>query len=304
MEWTKGVKSTRVGLVQLECPPAPLSMDESLRGVAAMLRRAGTAGCDVACIPECCLPMGLGGDWTKAAVPLPGPVSRVLSKEARRARMYVVGWQIEIDRGAVYNTSFLLDRAGRLAARHRKTHLTVAESRAGFSAGDRLDTFQTDFGRVGIMICYESYFPEIPRCLALQGAQIIFHPLQGDSLAEQWLVKERAHALNNGVVVASAQSHFSGAATAIIDKMGMLIGRDDHKNRRQLIKVDVDLKAEAITHTYAFGRHRERHHALLFAQRRPDLYRALIEPWKGARIEKTRVPPLARKSTAKRKNRA
>jgi predicted amidohydrolase len=291
MQWTQAGKPTRVGLVQLSPPPQPWPFDRYLELTVAKVAEAAARRCDVVCIPETATMLASGlKDWKDAAAPLPGPVSAALADVAKAARMYVVGWQVERDGNRIFNTSFLLDRGGQLIGRHRKTHLTKAELNAGITTGEKLEIFQTDFGRVGVMICWESYFPEVPRCLALRGAQIIFHPLQGDDSAEQWLVRERSYALTNGVIIASARcAGCAGGATAVIDKMGNVIARDH--GGMELVQADVDVQAEAITHTYACGPMWERHHALLCAQRRPDLYRDLVTPWNGDRVEDALVPP-------------
>ena len=80
--------------------------------------------------------------------------------------MYSVGCIYERDGDFIFNTAFLVDRAGELAGTYRKIHLYWPEEREGVSPGNELPVFDLDLGRVGIMICYDSWFPETAKLLA------------------------------------------------------------------------------------------------------------------------------------------
>ena len=94
-------------------------------------------------------------------------------------RMHVLGCIYERDGELLFNTAFLLDRDGELVGTYRKVHLYWPEEREGISPGDDFPVFQTDVGAIGVMTCYDSWFPETARILGLKGAEIILFPNAG-----------------------------------------------------------------------------------------------------------------------------
>lgn len=95
--WKKGNKLTRVGVVQLESLiNMQWSIAKCLALIEKMIEKASIEKCDVICIPEGAMVLGLK-NWREAAKPIPGQVSGILSKLDKRANMYIIGWQLEID---------------------------------------------------------------------------------------------------------------------------------------------------------------------------------------------------------------
>ena len=99
--------------------------------------------------------------------------------------MYVVGGSLpELSEGRVYNTSYVYDRQGREIAKHRKVHLFDIDVAGGqrfresdtLSPGDQITTFETEFGILGLCICFDLRFEELSRCMCLRGARVIFVP--------------------------------------------------------------------------------------------------------------------------------
>lgn len=122
---------------------------------------------------------------------------------ARKYNTYVIPWDYELDEnGRLYNTSYILDRNGNEIGRYRKVNTTRCEN---LERGCEYPVFDLDFGKVGIMICFDNYFPESAEILALNGAELILYPLYGDTLKDQWLIKLRARAIDNSVYIAPCQ---------------------------------------------------------------------------------------------------
>ena len=151
---------------------------------------------------------------------------------ARRYHAYVVPWDYEAaEDGRVYNTSYILDRDGREAGRYRKCHLTYSESeRKGISRGEDLPVFSLDIGRVGILICFDNYFPESARVLGKRGAELVLYPLYGDTLNPQWELKLRARVADGMFYMAPCQIDMdamrSGTAfTGLVDPEGSVTAR-------------------------------------------------------------------------------
>jgi hypothetical protein len=157
----------------------PTDGDSQRRAQALVpaIARAAQAKCDIVCLTE-----GLNArdkNYPDIAEPIPGPMSNVLAQAAHTHRIYVIGCIYERQGDYVYNTAFLLDRQGKLVGKYRKTHLHFPEMFDGVRPGDEYPVFDCDFGRIGIEICYDSWFPEVARILALKGAEIIFCPNAG-----------------------------------------------------------------------------------------------------------------------------
>jgi predicted amidohydrolase len=100
---------------------------------------------------------------------------------------------------AIYNTAILVGRDGGLVGSYRKTHLPREEFEGGLMPGDCYPVFETDFARVGIMICWDLQFPEVARALALRGAEVILLPIWGGNEALAY-----ARAIENYVFLVTA----------------------------------------------------------------------------------------------------
>ena len=99
------------------------------------------------------------------------------------------------ERGDIcYNSAFIIDRVGQLAGTYRKVQLPEGEVDAGLAPGDFFRTFKLDFGKVGILICHDTAFPESARVEMLDGAEIIFVPIWGGDMTQL-----KARAIDNAV---------------------------------------------------------------------------------------------------------
>ena len=181
-----GTAQPRSRLIDWRLKPAEAlaQVDTSLGELEQIVHRAGDAGCDVLALPEDTLGLGHWEAANKAALRdvLPAAVERMLSRLGRAAaahHMYLVCCNdtAEPD-GTVRNTAFFLGRDGQELGRYIKVNLPIHES--GKRRGEGFPVFETaDLGGVGMLICYDMVFPEAARCLALGGADIIFHPTLG-----------------------------------------------------------------------------------------------------------------------------
>lgn len=152
---------------------------ENLRQFAELIDSAGSLGADIVCLPEGVTVVGMRKKYLDVSEPIPGPSTEYLGKVAGRNNLYIVAGIYEKDGEAVYNTSVLLDREGRLASKYRKVCLPREEIEGGITPGNYFPTFQTDFGRIGMMICWDVEFPEAARTLRKNGAEVILMPIWG-----------------------------------------------------------------------------------------------------------------------------
>lgn len=147
----------------------------NLASCEAVLDAVGKAGVDLVLLPEY-----MQGD--RIEEPADGPSFQLMSAKARQYRMYVAGGIVryvpETDR--TYNTGLLIDRQGQLVGMYDKIHPYSPEvNDQGITPGNRVPVFRTDFGLVGMMICYDSWFTDVAELLALKGAEIILFPNAG-----------------------------------------------------------------------------------------------------------------------------
>jgi len=146
-----------------------------LKSCAKVLEIAGKADVDIVLLTE----YMRGGLLPE---PVPGPSSDLMSAMARKYGMYVAGGIVrkvdEPDR--LFNTALLYDRQGELVGMYDKIHPYSPENNEqGITPGTSAPVFETDFGKVGIVICYDIWFPDVCQLLALKGAEIILFPNAG-----------------------------------------------------------------------------------------------------------------------------
>lgn len=170
---------------------------------------------------------------------------------ARRYHAYVVPWDYyAADDGKVYNSSYILDREGKLIGRYCKCELTYAELKNGLSCGDSIPVFDLDIGRIGIMICFDNYFPEVAATLGNKGAQLILYPLYGDTMKLQWEMKLRARAIDHCFWVAPCKLSGSNEAfTGLVDPVGNIV--KTLQNANEYCVIDVDMGREVWSNTSA-----------------------------------------------------
>jgi predicted amidohydrolase len=204
----------RVALCQTNCGDDVAANEAQVFG---LLEEAGTAGVDLAALPEVWPYQGSAPQVRAAAEPIDGPRVARLAEVARRYRMWIHGGSVlELEGERVFNTSVLLDRDGEIRATYRKIHLFDADPPGGqpsresflYSSGDAVVVAETEFGRVGLSICYDVRFPELYRQLAVQGATITFIPaaFRFETGKDHWDVLARARAIEDQCfVIAAAQ---------------------------------------------------------------------------------------------------
>ena len=176
---------------------------------AGIIRGAADQKPDIICLPEGMTVVGTGRSYVDVSEAVPGPTTEKLGALARELRSYIVAGLYERVGPVVYNTAVLIDRAGKVAGTYRKTHLPREEWEAGLTPGESYPVFQTDFGRIGLMICWDVQFPEPWRALGLQGAELVLMPIWGGS--ETLL---RARAIENHAFVVSSGYNIKSCVVA------------------------------------------------------------------------------------------
>jgi len=172
----------RIALIQT---PVTENRQQNIDTACRNIREAAANGADIAILPEmfCC---PYRNDCFRAyGEAESGSVQTALSQLALELGIYIVGGSIpELANGNVYNTSYVYGRRGEFLAKHRKAHLFDIDVAGGqcfresdtFSPGNAITTFETEFGTMGLCICFDLRFEELARCMCLRGAKCIFVP--------------------------------------------------------------------------------------------------------------------------------
>jgi len=209
-----------VALVQMTCTD---NKHKNIEKAIARIADAASQDANVVCLQE--LFHGLYPCQTEdhrqfdQAEPISGPMCDSLADSARKHGVVVIGPMFERRAAGVYhNSAVVFDTDGSLAGTYRKMHIPddpLFYEKFYFTPGDLgFRSFETKFGRIGVCICWDQWFPEAARLTALTGAQIIFYPTAigwlpdekdeyGASQHSAWETMMRSHAIANGVFVAA-----------------------------------------------------------------------------------------------------
>jgi predicted amidohydrolase len=193
------VRNVKVGTVYFRPPGKTVETNVSM--MSDLLDQAGKDGCDIVCLPEGWPTCDTGLGMTKVeANSLDGSASKMMSKKAKEYGMYIVSGLYHWSSDTLYNVAALYDRQGNIQGVYKKVQLPDSETEAGAVPGNSFPVFTTDFGKIGILICWDMAFPEVSRILAVNGAEMLLCPIWGDVRGnESWKTIARARAMDNGV---------------------------------------------------------------------------------------------------------
>jgi predicted amidohydrolase len=188
-------RPVRIGTISLH----PLHVKDTIGAFLEAIDKAATDKPDIVCLGEEILAEGTWLPYVSLAEPIPGPSTERLGERARKYGMYIVAGLTERDGAACYNTAVLIDRHGNVAGKYRKVHLPREEVEGGLTPGSSYPVFDTDFGRIGLMICWDAEYVDAARDMAIQGAEILFVPAAGG-----YLTLLKARALENHLYIVSS----------------------------------------------------------------------------------------------------
>lgn len=263
----------RVGLVQMLVEE---SKEKNLEKAESMTAEAAARGAKLVVLPEMFNCPYSSQYFPRYAEPEGGYTWQRLSRMARENNVYLVGGSVpEID-GAnrIYNTSFVFDDQGKQIGRHRKMHLFDIDVEGGqrfkesetITAGYDITVFETPYGKMGVLICYDLRFPELSRLLVQRGAKVIIVPAAFNMTTgpAHWELLFRCRALDNQVFaigVAPARDcqaeYISYGNSLITDPWGSVINRLDEKEGLLIEDMDL-LMVEKIRKELPFLRHLRR----------------------------------------------
>lgn len=205
---------------------------------APFIEEAGQKNVDLIVLPESLTYYGTGLEFNKVAEPVPGPSTEYFGRLARQHGVHIVAGITERDGHLIYNTSILIGADGKLIGKYRKVTLPRGEIEAGIMPGHEYPVFETSFGTVGMMICYDGFFPEVARQLSNNGAEVIAWPVWG---CNPMLGQARA-CENHVYVISSTYTDLSAdwMISAVFDHSGTPIAQAKKFGTLAIAEVDLN----------------------------------------------------------------
>lgn len=252
---------------------------ENVRTVKAYLEKIKDENSDFVILPEMfCCPYQTE-NFPIYAEKEGGPVWQQLSGYAKQYGIYLIGGSMpEKDaEGNVYNTSYIFDREGKQIGKHRKVHLFDIDVKGGqtfkesdtLTAGDSDTVFDTEFGKIGVMLCFDIRFPELSRMMVNDGAKVIFVPAAFNMTTgpAHWELSFRTRALDNQIYMVGcapardvSAGYISWGHSIVTDPWGRVTGMLDENEGILLAELDMDYEEQV------------REELPLLKSRRKDIY--------------------------------
>lgn len=231
--------------------------EENLAHARALLEQCARSGVDLAVLPEMfCCPYS-NRFFRPYSEEQGGEGWQALSKAAKELSIYLVGGSLpEREGDAIYNTSYVFDRAGNQIAKHRKAHLFDIDVVGGqrfqesevLSPGNQITVFDTEFGKMGLCICFDFRFQELAKAMGDQGAQIIVVPAAFNMTTgpAHWELMFRQRAVDNQLFTLGAaparnqdEEYVSYGNSILVDPWGSVLARAGAGE--EILLADIDL---------------------------------------------------------------
>ena len=285
----------RVGLVQMKCST---DRGENLAKGVSRIREAASRGAQMICLPELFRSQYFcreeNAELFALAEPVPGPTTESLSRLARELNVVIVAPVFERRAPGLYhNSAAVIDADGSLLGLYRKMHIPddpLYYEKFYFTPGDLgFPNFDTRYGRIAVLVCWDQWYPESARLASLRGAHILFYPTSigwhpsekqqdGASQLDAWRTIQRAHAIANGIFVAVVNRvGFEGppdsglefwGASFVADPFGQVLAEAATTNEETLVVECDPRRMEEVRRNWPFLR-----------DRRIDAYSPLLERW-------------------------
>ncbi len=284
-----------VGLVQMSCST---DLGANLAKAGRRTREAASSGAQIICLQELFRSQYFcreeNAELFALAEPIPGPSTDALSKLASELRVVIVAPLFEQRAAGLYhNTATVIDADGSLLGLYRKMHIPddpLYYEKFYFTPGDLgFPNFNTRYGRIGVLVCWDQWYPEGARLASLRGANILFYPTaigwhpaekqqHGASQLDAWRTIQRSHAIANGIFVAAVNRvGFEGpsdngvefwGSSFVADPFGQILA-EASTDKEETLVVECDLRRmEEVRRNWPFLR-----------DRRIDAYSPILERW-------------------------
>ncbi len=275
------MRSIRIATVSFEVRDQFHTVDGNLHAALAHVAEAAARGADVVCLPEAVLTTNVSADEAHTAERWRGEHTQAFAAAARTHGIDVVAPYYVRQGVRVYSQATVLGRDGSVAGFYRKVQLNGAET-GWLAAGERLPVIRLSWGRVGLMLCFDVYYPEIARIYAMHGADLLFWPTITHGPTQEALrTQATARAIDNSLVVVESnlavappyapyRGRVHPGTARIIDHNGDVLAQTGR--RPGIALADVDLDAPRLTLDCALVREPDHLREDVARMFRADLY--------------------------------
>jgi predicted amidohydrolase len=232
-------RTVRLGAVHYQ-PRAGQTPLEKCQQFERFIAEASSQQVDLLVLPETLTYYSSNGSYGDAAEPIPGPSTDYFGQLAKKHDIHLVVGLLERDQHLFYNVSVLLGPDGRVIGKYRKVTLPRGEIEGGITPGSDYPVFDTAFGKVGMMICYDGFFPEVARELSHRGAEVIAWPVWG---CNPMLAAARA-CENHVYVISSTYTDATSnwMISAVFDRDGKTLAQAEDWGTLAIAEVDLNEK--------------------------------------------------------------
>lgn len=265
------VPERRARIITTRIDPARgATVEKNVALMVDALDRVAARKPDLVLFTENFVDRGVDQPLEKTSQTVPGAATDMLAERARRYNTWVATSLHEREGEILYNTAVLINRQGKIAGKYRKVHLATIEGERGITPGSDYPVFDTDFGRVGMLVCWDNWFGEAARALTLKGAEILLLPIAGDGVPDHWDVISRARAIDNGVYLIASSTQ-AASPSRIIDPYGKVLAEAS----TGFAEADIDLNVDSRVYWLSVGASLGDPRSLYIKERRPDTYTGL-----------------------------
>lgn len=227
----------KVRLATVHYRPSGKSTRENCAEYAPLLAEAARQHADLVVLGETVPTANVKARPEETAEPIPGPSTKYFADLAKQHHLHIVLSIYERDAHLIYNTAVLLGPDGKLIGKYRKVSLPPGEAAKGIAPGHDYPVFDTAFGKVGLMVCYDGFFPEVARELAKNGAEVIAWPVWG---CNPLLAQARACENHVHVISSTFMNHDAGwMLSAVFDPGGRPVATSSQWGTVAVAEVDL-----------------------------------------------------------------